>query len=171
MEKKFKQAYASYQTLTERFPKSLEVTDAKSRMEEIGKAHSELVPAVAVTPTLSPVAETTPQATVTLTTNLAEEATPTPEVSKEEVVDQASLKLTPFHVQIGVYTQKVNVRKAQQAVKKAGYKSYVIIIKKEGEPYTYYKVRVGNYSTKSAALKAAKILHKKTKEKAIVVED
>ncbi len=176
MEKKFKQAYASYQTLTERFPKSLEVADAKSRMEELAKAHPELSQVPAATPISSPTMISTPEATptltaVTVTPTVVVEATPTQAASEEIAEDKSTLKLTPFHVQIGVYTEKVNVNKAQRAVKKAGYKSYVITVQKEGEAYTYYKVRVGNYTTKSAAMKAAKILQKKTREKAIVVED
>ena len=81
------------------------------------------------------------------------------------------LKTKPFHVQIGVYSKKMNVDKTRQQLKKAGYASFVVALKTEDVPYTVYKVRVGSYSDRSAAEKAAKALTKKLKEKAIVVED
>jgi cell division protein FtsN len=83
----------------------------------------------------------------------------------------ASLAPKPFHVQVGVYSKKANVTKAQKAIHKAGYSSYVVTAKQEGVPYTYYKVRVGNYADRTSAEKVAKILVKKTREKAIVIED
>jgi cell division septation protein DedD len=168
MEKKPKQAYAAYWTLADRFPKSLEVSEAKGRMEELAKADPELAKAFAV-PTEAPTQEVVVQATPSPA--MTETVEPTPTELVEKPTQETALKLTPYHVQVGVYTAKVNVTKAQKAIKKAGYKSYVVTVQKEGEAYTYYKVRVGNFATKSAAQKVAKILHKKTKEKAIVVED
>jgi cell division septation protein DedD len=108
--------------------------------------------------------------TVTPTVVVEVEKTPV-QAEQEETIDQPVLKPTPFHVQVGVYTLKANVLKVQKAIRKAGYKSYVITIKRDQDAYTVYKVRVGNLTTRQAAQKVADILAKKTKEKAIVVEE
>ncbi len=169
LEKKPKQAYAAYQTLLDHYPKALEVTEAKERVAELEKAHPELNPHPAAqnpapTPTLAALQATPTEAVM--------KAAPTPTTGEtDEQADQTNLKPTPFHVQVGVYSKKSNVVKAQKAVKKAGYDSYVITVTKDDEAYTYYKVRVGNYSDRETALNAAKIIARKTKEKAIVVEE
>jgi hypothetical protein len=56
-------------------------------------------------------------------------------------------------------------------IKKAGYSSYVVADQQEGVPYTYYKVRVGHFADRVSAEKVAKELVRKTKEKAIVIEN
>jgi TolA-binding protein len=183
LEKKWKLAYAAYQTLISRFPKSIEVAEAQTRMAELEKVHAEVKPLVTVIPQTSPTMTATilptpmtspmvtPEAMAGTPTVIAK-VEPTPEEGEqEETVDQPVLKPTPFHVQIGVYTLKANVLKAQKAVHKAGYKSYVITIKRDQDAYTVYKVRVGHFTTRQAAQKVASILAKKTKEKAIVIEE
>jgi len=185
MEKKWKQAFAAYETLIDRYPKAMEVSEAQMRVDELAKLHPELkasvtavaTPTVLATATLEPTATTvvppfvtvTPEPTMTVTV-VAEEATPE-EVEQDETVDQPVLKSTPFHVQVGVYTKNANVLKVEKAIRKAGYKYYVVTAKREDQAYTLYKVRVGHFTTRAAAQKVANILAKKTKEKAIVVED
>jgi TolA-binding protein len=159
-----KEAHAAYENLVSQYPKALEASEARNRMTEIEKTHPELVtvaeaqalptPTLVATPVPSPVFA---QAVPTPTEN------PTP--ADEVLVPQ------PFHVQVGVYSRKVNMDKARKAIKKAGYSSYVVTARQEGVPYTYYKVRVGNFADRASAEKVAKALAKKTKEKAIVVED
>jgi TolA-binding protein len=183
LEKKWKQATAAYQTLINRYPKAIEVTEAQTRLNEIGKTHPELKLAVTVVPT--PTAEAAATATAvstppfsfekvtpTAVATIEEEAAATPEeAEQEETVDQPVLKPTPFHVQLGVYTQKSNVTKIEKAIRKAGYKYYVVTVKRDESAFTIYKVRVGHFATRSAAQKVAVILSKRTKEKAIVVEE
>jgi TolA-binding protein len=173
LEKKWKQAYAAYQTLIFHFPKAMEVAEAQTRMDELAKSQKEVQPFVTVLPTPVFTATVVVVSAVTSTPEGAPAITavqPTPEEAEQEVTaDQPVLKSTPFHVQVGVYTQKVNVLKAQKAIKKAGYESYVVMIKRDS--YTVYKVRVGHFADRLAALKIARVLAKKTKEKAIVIEE
>ncbi len=183
LEKKWKQAYAAYQTLVSRFPKSIEVTEAQTRMAELEKVHAEVKPLITAGPQVSPTVTSTPAPTplttitpivtpevVTSTPTVVAEVEPTPgEAEQEETVDQPVLKPTPFHVQVGVYTLKANVLKAEKAIRKAGYKSYVLTLQRDAS--TVYKVRVGHFASRKAAQKVASILAKKTKEKAIVIEE
>jgi cell division septation protein DedD len=163
----------------------MEVSEAQMRVDELAKLHAELkasVTAVA-TPTVSATAILEPTATIgappfvpvtpepaMTATSVVAEVTPE-EAEQEETADQPVLKSTPFHVQVGVYTKKANLLKVEKVIHKAGYKYYVVTAKKEDQAYTLYKVRVGYFATRSAAQKVATILVKKTKEKAIVVED
>jgi TolA-binding protein len=175
LEKKWKQAYAAYQTLVFHFPKAMEVDEAQTRMAELAKSQKEVEPFVTVlpTPVFTAVVAVTPSVVSTPGVEAASTITavqPTPEEAEQEVTaDQPVLKSTPFHVQVGVYTLKANVLKAQKAIQKAGYQSYVVMIKRD--TYTVYKVRVGHFVSRSAALKIASVLSKKTKEKAIVIEE
>jgi len=183
MEKKWKQAFAAYETLIDRYPKAMEVSEAQMRVDELAKLHPELkstvtaaaTPTVLVTATVMPTATVaappfvtaTPEPTVEATAVVAD-ATPE-EAEQEETADQPVLKSTPFHVQVGVYTKRANVVKTEKAIHKAGYKYYVVTVHRDAQ--TLYKVRVGNFTSRSAAQKVANILVKKTKEKAIVVEE
>jgi TolA-binding protein len=166
MGKKPKEAHAAYRTLVERFPKALEVSEARERMLELEKTQPELAKLrptepPAPEPTATPVVETASQA-----------VTPEAVVSEETLTEPAAhAGLKPFHVQVGVYSKKANVTKAKKAIRKAGYRSTVLTVKREGVPYPIYKVRVGNFPDRATAEKVARILAKKTKEKAIVVED
>jgi len=179
LEKKWKQAYAAYQTLVNRFPKAMEVTEAQTRMTELEKVHAEVQPFITAlpTPTVTATVVSAPLVLATTTATVAPlTVTPTavtvqttPEEAEQEVADQPLLKVTPFHVQVGVYSQRANVLKTERAVQKAGYQYYVVKMKRDA--FTVYKVRVGNFSNRSAAEKTARILAKKTKEKAIVVEE
>jgi TolA-binding protein len=179
LEKKWKQAYAAYQTLVSSFPKAMEVAEAQTRMTELAKTQKEVQPFVTAlpAPTVTATAASTPMAEAVITaTVVPETVTPTitatepvTEEAEQEVADQPVLKLTPFHVQVGVYTKKINVVKAERAIQKAGYKYYLVTIKRDA--YTVYKVRVGNFANRSTARKIARFLEKKTKEKAIVIEE
>jgi cell division septation protein DedD len=128
-------------------------------------------PTITATVVLTPLVEATTTATVVAVT-----ATPavvavqtTPEEAEQEVADQPVLKMTPFHVQVGVYSRRANVLKTERSIQKAGYQYYVVKMKRDA--FTVYKVRVGNFANRSIAEKIARILAKKTKEKAIVVEE
>jgi tetratricopeptide (TPR) repeat protein len=161
--KKPQQAHAAYRTLLEKYPKSLEVTEAMERMKALEDRTQGLQPVAEASPGTVPA---TPTLVVVPTmATVTPIATILPAETDETVLDK------PFHVQIGVYTRPINVEKAQKAVKKAGYSSFVVKAKEKDIPYTYYKVRVGAFADKKSAEKLAKILAKKTKEKAIVVED
>jgi TolA-binding protein len=174
MEKKSKEAHAAYRTLVERFPKALEVSEAKERMLELEKVQPELAklraakPPVAKPPAAEPTAEPFGE---TVSASITPE-TEAPIASKEALPEPAAQTgLKPFHVQVGVYSKKANVKKAQKAIRKAGYRSKILTVKREGVPYPVYKVRVGDFVDRGEAEKVAKVLTKKTKEKAIVVED
>ena len=179
LEKKWKQAFAAYQTLVSRFPKAMEVAEAQTRMEALAKTQPEVQPFVTALPTPTVTATMEPTALVS-TTPTAMVAAPTvtpavvsvqttPEEAEQEVADQPVLKMTPFHVQVGVYSRRANVLKAEKAIQKAGYQYYVVKVKQDA--FTVYKVRVGNFANRESAEKIARILAKKTKEKAIVVEE
>jgi TolA-binding protein len=155
--RKPREAHASYRTLFEKYPKSLEVGEAKKRVKELEMAHPDL-PRTAEEPTpVVAMIEPTP-----LRQGFGGQAPVPPPTA-------ASLK--PFHVQVGVYSKKANVDKARKLIKKAGYSSFVVTAKREGIPYTYFKVRVGNFAGRPEAERVAQDLVKKTREKAIVVED
>lgn len=179
LEKKWKQAYATYGTLVSRFPKAMEVAEAQTRMTDLAKTWPEVQPVVTVLPSPTATTVAVPTSLVTATTTatiVPETLTPTavavqttPEEAEQEVADQPVLKMTPFHVQVGVYSQRVNVLKTEKAIQKAGYQYYVVKVKRDA--FTVYKVRVGNFANRSTAERIARILAKKTKEKAIVVEE
>jgi len=179
LEKKWKQAYATYQTLVSRFPKAMEVSEAQTRMADLAKTRPEvqLVMTTLPTPMMTATVASTPLVMATTTvTVIPETLTPTavtvqttPEEAEQEVADQPVLKMTPFHVQVGVYSRRANVLKTEKAIQKAGYQYYVVKMKRDA--FTVYKVRVGNFANRSTAEKIARILAKKTKEKAIVVEE
>jgi TolA-binding protein len=169
MGKKPKEAHAAYRTLLDRFPKALEISEAKARMLELEKVQPELAKLrKAEPPTPEPTAEPSGE-TVSAAVTPEAETTVAPEETLPESAAQKGLK--PFHVQVGVYSKKANVTKAQKAIRKAGYRSSVLTVKREGVPYPIYKVRVGNFADRVAAEKVAKVLAKKTKENAIVIED
>jgi TolA-binding protein len=194
MEKKWKQAFAAYQTLVARFPKAIEVSEAQTRISELSKIHPELLASytalptpimVSVTPTATEIQ--TPTATISAEsiapvmatptaiataepTRVVEAATPE-EVEQEETVDQPVLKSTPFHVQVGVYSKQANLLLTEKGLRKAGYKYYVITAKAADGTYVLYKLRTGHFATRTAAQKLANRLAKRIKEKAIVVED
>ncbi|MGH7738967.1 MAG: tetratricopeptide repeat protein [bacterium] len=175
-EKKDRQAYASYQTLLDRYPNALEAVDAQNRMKALAQVHPDYAEAAGAP---SP----TPEATATVTarssaTPMVSEAqtpviTPTVEVSTQPSpsVQPTATPVTPFHVQIGVFTQKVYVEKAKQSTAKLGYPAFVVTAKNDSSPYTYYKVRVGNYFTRTEAEKVAANLSRRLKQQVIVVED
>jgi TolA-binding protein len=169
MEKKPKEAHAAYRTLVERFPKALEVSEARERMLELEKTQPELAK---LRPTEPPAPEPTATPAVEAASQAVTPEAEAPVVSEENLPEPAAhAGLKPFHVQVGVYSKKANVTKAKKAVRKAGYRSTVLTVKREGVPYPIYKVRVGNFPDRASAEKVARILAKKTREKAIVVED
>jgi TolA-binding protein len=178
LEKKDRQAYASYQTLMDRYPKALEVADAQARIKALAKVHPDYAAAAegqepsptpqiqtpGMTPTLMASA---PQPTALPTQ--APEPTLLPTAVSTEAAEVAPA--APFHAQVGVFTQKAYVTKAVKSLAKLGYKAFVVSAKSDSSPYTYYKVRVGQYQTKSEAEKTAKTLSRLLKQKVIVIED
>lgn len=168
-QQKWKEAHAAFQSLILQYPKSFEVAEARDHLRALESLHGDI-------PHAAEADEPTPTPTV-----VTVQATPVPHPGVTPVLTQikntvlrklpAALAPKPFHVQVGVYSKKINADKARKAIHKAGYASYVVPVKQEGVPYTYYKVRVGNYADRASAEKVARILAKKTKEKAIVVED
>ena len=172
-QKKYKEAHAAYQTLVTDYSKSFEVSEAKDHMRDLEAAHSDLsqtMAALKVEPTVTPLSQgfggqaPTPVETPAIAQAAVPTATPEIERNMEEVSQ-------PFHVQVGVFSKKVYVEKAQKGVKKAGYQSYVVTVKAKDMPYPLYKVRVGNFVDKASAQRVANELTKKLKEKALVVED
>ncbi len=162
-EKKWKEAHAAYQSLIQQYPQAFEVSEARDRLQELENQRADLpkVPeAQSPEPTATPVAVAA-QPTVT----------PMPEETTEESSSTAGSISKPFHVQVGVYSKKFNVDKTRKAIQKAGYTSFVVTVQQEGVPYTFYKVRVGNFADRAEAERVAKELARKVKEKAIVVED
>ncbi|HVZ81747.1 MAG TPA: tetratricopeptide repeat protein [bacterium] len=162
-QQKWREAHAAFQTLIQQYPRSFEVAEARDHLRALESLHADIAHAPeAEEPTPTPTVVTVQAAPV-----------PHPGVTPEPVLSKlpSSLAPKPFHVQVGVYSKKVNADKARQAIHKAGYSSYVVTAKQEGVPYPYYKVRVGNYADRASAEKVAKILAQKTKEKAIVIED
>ena len=159
---KWKEAHAAYQSLIQKYPKAFEVPEARGRLRELESKHPDLphaVEAQAPEPTATPVPE-------------AVQPAPSPEpVQAPSPAEETESLSKPFHVQVGVYSKKFNVDKTRKLIRKAGYNSYVLTVKPEGAPYTYYKVRVGNYADRAEAERVAKELVRKVKEKAIVVED
>jgi tol-pal system protein YbgF len=163
-EQKFKEAHAAFQTLLEKFPKSLEVSEAKDRMLELEKSHPDLpqtMTALKATSTATPVPVVAQPVTAEV------QPTAEAEVSVEEQPEVSK----PFHVQVGVFSKKFYVEKAQKEVKRAGYRPYVVLVKAKDVPYPMYKVRVGKFTDKASAQRLANELTRKLKEKAIVVED
>jgi len=171
-QQKPKEAHAAYQTLVSDYPKSLEVGEAKERLEVLEKQHPDL-PRMVVAEKVEPTPTTTALTPVVSATSpvidqAKAEPTPEPEVDSTSV-DNAGTK--PFHVQVGVFSKKVYVDKARKGIKKAGYSSYVVEVKAKDMPYPLYKVRVGNFEDRVSAEKLARELTKKLKDHAIVVED
>ncbi len=165
-EKKWKEAHAAYQNLIDQYPKSFEVAEARERLRDLESQHAELP--------RSPEAQA-PEPTATMAAVLAE-PTPTVETvtsspATETQNTQEVVISKPFHVQVGVYSKKFNVDKTRRLIKKAGYGSYVVTAQQDGVPYTYYKVRVGHFADRASAEKVARELARKTKEKAIVIEE
>jgi TolA-binding protein len=187
MEKKDRQAYASYQSLLDRYPKALEVPEAQGRMGALAKAHPDYaLAAEGDTPTPGPAPRSTvaaaPAATVieaaatptaTAAVSPVPGVTPTLVVKAEDAPAPLAASGMPlaFHVQIGVFTQTVYVAKAEKSVKKVGYDCFVVSAKSDSSPYTYYKVRVGQYATRGEAEKTAKKLTRQLKQQVLVVED
>lgn len=170
-QQKPKEAHAAYQTLVSSYPKSLEVGEAKERLEALEKQHPEL-PRMVVAEQVSTPTPVVLTPVVPLTSPVAIQAqvkpTPVPETDLTQADDVVS---KPFHVQVGVFSKKVYVDKAREGVKKAGYSSYVVAVKAKNMLYPLYKVRIGNFGDKVSAEKLARELTKKLKEHAIVVED
>lgn len=173
-EKKDRQAYAAYQTLLDRFPNALEAVDARDRMKVLAQVHPDYAAAgeaqsPEATATVTMESGATPtiamSRTPTLTPNV-ETATPT-----IPAIQPTATPMAPFHVQVGVFTQKVYVDKAKKSTEKLGYPVFVVTAKSDSSPYTYYKVRAGNYFTRAEAEKAAKGLSRRLKQQVIVVED
>lgn len=173
--KKFKEARAAYLTLMDKFPKSFEVNEARLRVSDLEKDHPELVPVQAAVkedkPTPTPPAQVaaptqapTEEPKQVPTQIVLAEPTPTP-VPQEETV------LTPFHVQVGVFSKDLNVQKARKELKAAGYPSFVVKVKASNSPLALYKVRVGQFGDRVSAEKMAREISAKLKQKAIVVED
>ena len=172
-QQKWKEAHAAFQSLIQQYPKSFEVPEARDHLRALESLHADIPHAAEAeepTPTPTPLVI---EAVVQPTPVSHPAATPVLKKNKNTVLRHlpAALSPKPFHVQVGVYSKKANADKAQKAIRKAGYGSYVVTAKQEGVPYTYYKVRVGNYADRASAEKVAKILAKKTREKAIVIED
>ncbi len=180
LEKKDRQAYAAYQTLLDRYPKALEVSDAQGRLTALAKVHPDYAAAAegqepSPTPTLgatvsvphAPTPAAISQPTAALAPTLV--PTPAPAAAPEAVATEAPA--LPFHVQIGVFTQMGYVAKARKSAKQLGYETFVVSAKSDSSPYTYYKVRVGQYATRAAAEKTAKKLSRSLKQQVIVVED
>lgn len=164
-EGKFKEAHAAFQTLVDQFPKSFEVTEARDHLTELEKSHPDLPQTMASykpKPTDTPIPPA-PQPKTVVEVKLM----PNTEAPDEEEAQVSK----PFHVQIGVFSQLVNVTKARKQVKEAGYRAYVVTVQAKGVPYPVYKVRVGNFADKAGAQKLADLMRRKTHEKAIVVED
>ena len=163
LEKKPRQARAAYQTLLVTYPGALETSEAKARIAALEAQVPELAAAGG-----GP-AESTPTPPIPVASeNLTALPTPTP-IPPEAVKPIAPLN--PFHVQVGVYTRKENVAKAEKDVKKAGYHSFVVTAKQEGVPYSFYKVRVGHFADRPSAEKVSRNLSKRMKQKTIIVED
>ncbi|HET9869669.1 MAG TPA: outer membrane protein assembly factor BamD [bacterium] len=166
MEKKDHQAYAAYQSLLDRYPNALEAADAKARMEALARVHpdyAEEAEGDTPTPTPTPVgAEPPPEPTGTPAAEAVPTLTPT-------VVPPARPK--PFHVQVGVFSQKAYADKAEEAVRRAGAPVFVVEAQGNASPYPYYKVRSGDYASRAEAEKAAKKLGGLLKQQVIVVED
>jgi tetratricopeptide (TPR) repeat protein len=168
-QQKWKEAHGAFQTLVQQYPKSFEVSEARDHLRALESLHTDIPHAVEAD-------EPTPTPTV-----VAAQVTPVPHPGVTPVLTTFKNKILrhlpsglapkPFHVQVGVYSKKVNAVKAQKAIHKAGYSSYVVTAQQEGVPYSYYKVRVGHFADRASAEKVAKILAKKTREKAIVIED
>ncbi|HVM32399.1 MAG TPA: SPOR domain-containing protein, partial [bacterium] len=171
-EKKDRQAYASYRTLLDRYPNALEAKDAQDRLTALSKVHPDYESVSAPeNPTPSPTPGLTPAPTpVTAAAEPTAAPTPVPAESPEaEAPPQAQPK--PFHVQVGVFTQKAYVAKAVKSLAKLGDKAFVVSAKSDSSPYTYYKVRSGQYATRVEAEKEAKKLSRLLKQQVIVVED
>ncbi len=167
MENKPKESHAAYQTLVEKYPRALEAGDAKDRIAALERQRPDLAPVAVKREEPPPIPASSYPPTPTLV--LAErEPTPAPTMAAEP---EEILKTKPYHVQIGVFSQKLNVEKARKQAKKAGYDSFVVKLRTVDGPYPIYKVRVGHFADRASAEKAAKILTKKLREKAIVVED
>jgi TolA-binding protein len=191
LEKKDHQAYAAYQTLLDRYPKALEVSAAQGRLTALAKVHPDYAAAAegqepSPTPALAAPTPVTPVSTAPVSSTPTPGSTPTQAAmnaqpaptqapseapaAKVEAVATETPAL-PFHVQIGVFTQKVYVTKAEKSLKKLGYETFVVSAKNDSSPYTYYKVRVGQYATRSEAEKTAKKLSSSLKQQVLVVED
>ncbi len=163
-EQKWKEAHAAYQTLIQQYPQAFEVSEARGRLQALESQHPDLphVPEAQAAQEATPTAEAV---------SAAPTATVVPPDAEEEADQGPGSISKPFHVQVGVYSKMYNVEKARKAVKKAGYSSYVVTVQPEGVPYAYYKVRVGSYADRATAEKTAKEIIRKTKERAIVIED
>ena len=187
LEKKDHQAYASYQSLLDRYPKALEVSEAQGRLAVLAKAYPDYALAAegdTPTPGSAPLAtvaaapaatviEAAATATATPVVSPVPGVTPTLVVKAEDEPAPLAASGMPlaFHVQIGVFTQTVYVEKAEKSVKRFGYESFVVSAKSDSSPYTYYKVRVGQYGTRGEAEKTAKKLTRQLKQTVLVVED
>lgn len=164
--KKMKEAHASYATLVTRYPKALETEGARERMKILEVAD----------PTLKPVAEL--KAPEPVSPEEEPSGTPPPVVTVKEPVSPkpapkgvAPARLKPFHVQVGVFTQKANAVKLRDKCRKAGYAVSLVTSQTGDMPYPYYKVRIGSYADKAAAQKAAAGIAKKLGQSAVVIED
>ncbi len=157
-ERKPREAYAAYATLLSRYPKALEAAEATQRMKEMEKAMPSLKPA-----SEEPGSE--PEEAVVM----KESVTPAPGgVSGTKIV--AAVR-KPFHIQVGVFTKKVNAEKLLEKLKASGYKGSLVTSQAEGMPYPYYKVRVGDYPDAASAKTASEAVGRKLGQQTVIVED
>ncbi len=150
---------ASYRTLLDRFPKSMEASEARDRLAAIDRAYPRL--AGGKKPSLWPEAP----------------ATATPFPTATAVVARVPLKPTPtaappsgrpFRVQVGVYTRLEFARETMKKLEKWKYKPTLLTV---GGAKSVYKVRVGHFADKEQAAREAKNIKRKIGLPTLVVEE
>jgi len=169
LEGKTVQAHAAYTNLLAQYPRALEAEDAGQRMTALEKINPSLTPIVQIpapTPTenLAAVPGNTP----------VPAETPDSDISTTETASEATAQTNaanPFHVQIGVYSNKKFMAATLKKFQRAGYHLKVLKMKTEDMAYPLYKVRMGNFPDHASALKASQAFTKKTRIKTFVVED
>lgn len=166
--KKNREAHAAYATLITRFPKSLEASEARTRVKAME----------ATDPSLKPFAESPGEPASGPPGDPEEGARPRPAVVlKEPTVAPppagrpALAQRRPFRVQVGVFTRKENAVKLRDRCREAGYAVSLVETQTEDMPYPYYKVRIGSYPDRDRAREAAAAIAKKLGQSAVVVED
>jgi len=161
--KKPREAHAAYATLVSRYPKALEAEGAKARMKEMEASNPALRPAEEAAegaPGEEPADVTPPVVTV------KEVPTPLPASSTDRIALSK-----PFKVQVGVFTRRENAVKLRDQCREAGYAVSLAMSQAADMPYPYYKVRIGSYTDRESARKAAAAISKKLGQPAVVVED
>jgi len=169
LEGKSVQAHAAYLNLLDNYPQALEAEDARQRMLALEKINPSITPvAQLTTPTPMGVLATAPENTPVPTEIPSPEISPAEPEAETPVLTNAA---KPFHVQVGVYSNKKFMTATLKKLKKSGYKLKVLKLKTEDMAYPLYKVRMGSYPDHASALKASKAFMKKTHIKTFVVED